>query len=487
MATLLTRRSFLDSSMRLALTAAASATLGVPPALRRALAAGTIPTSSKKVFFIFLRGGNDGLNTVIPWGDDAYNKTNRPTLYIPAPDAATSLKGLAPSNPDLTRVIDLGNGFAGIHPGFKEAIPVYNAGQLAVIHRVGYPRQSRSHFDSQKYWENGVPRDNLLGSGLFYRAIMDTGLAEGKAFPAVSVQSKNPLLLRGPLALTNLSDPKRYDALGVSNNATDKQKLLDYLAAGQSIDYPAKDSRDLLFTTGRSLRESIDVLKSVGVDKNDLFDADGTTHLFPIDGASNQKKYPAGWYSYFNKVKTAAQILAKTDAVIAGTEIGGFDTHNNQGAATGGHANLMQQIAWTLYAVRQYFNSVNPDLWDNTVIVTLSEFGRTSKENGNQGTDHAEAGPMLVAGGKVKGGVYQCDGASWKTGPQGVVFGASSRYLSRSVDYRSVFGEIVRDHMGATASQLEDVIPGYGNPREFLKSGGTSLDGTKIVGELGLV
>ncbi len=487
MATFLNRRSFLDRSMRLALAAAAASALGVPPALRQALASGAIPKSSKKVFFIFLRGGNDGLNTVIPWGDDAYNTVNRPTLHIPAPDPLTSLKGLAPASPDLTRAIDLGNGFAGLHPGLKEAIPVYNAGQLAVVHRVGYPRQSRSHFDSQRYWENGVPRDNLLGSGLLYRAVMDTGLAEGRAFPAVSVQSKNPLVLRGPLAMTNLSDPRRYDALGVSNNATDKQKLLNFMAAQHQIEYPTKDQRDLLFTTGLNLRESIDILKAVGVEKNNIFDKDGKTHLFPIDAASNQKGFPSGWYSYFSKVKTAAQILAKTDAVVAGTEIGGFDTHSDQGGVTGSHANLMRQIAWTVYAIREYYSSISPALWENTVIVTLSEFGRTSKENGNEGTDHAEAGPMLVAGGKIKGGVYQCDNASWKTGPQGVMFGANSRYLSRSVDYRSVFGEIVRDHLGASAAQLEEVSPGYGNPREVLQNGGTSLDGAKIVGELGLL
>lgn len=487
MAHILTRRSFLERSVQMALAAAAGAALTVPVGLRRALAAGAIPSSTKKIFFIFLRGGNDGVNTLIPWGDDAYNKTNRPTLYLAAPDPATSIKGLAPAKPDLTRVIDLGNGFAGMHPGLRETIPVYNAGQLAFIHRVGYPRQSRSHFDSQRYWENGVPRDNLLGSGIFYRAVMETGIADGRTFPAISVQSRNPLSLRGKRAITNLSDPKRYDSLGVANNATDKQKLLDFAAGQNVIPYPDRAERDLLFTTGKSLRESVDLLKSVGLDKNDLFDKDGVTHLFPVDAASNQKGFSSGWYGYFARVKTAAQVLANTDAVVAGTELGGFDTHNSQGAATGSQSNLLQQIGWTIYALRQYMMSINPTLWDNTVVLTMSEFGRTSKENGNQGTDHAEAGAMLVAGGKVRGGVYGCDASTWTTGPSGSLFGVEGRYLKRVVDYRSVLGEVIRDHLGATVAQLEDVVPGYGNPREALKAGGTGLDGTKILGELGLI
>jgi len=487
MAHILTRRTFLEKSLQAAFAAATAANLSAPLGLRRALASGAIPSSTKKIFFIFLRGGNDGVNTIIPWGDTSYNKTNRPTLFMDAPDPASSVKGAAPATPDLTRVVDLGNGFAGMHPGLRDMIPVYNAGQVALIHRVGYPRQSRSHFDSQRYWENGVPRDNLLGSGIFYRAVMDTGIAAGKSFPAVSVQSRNPLSLRGPMAVTNLSDPRRYDALGVSNNATDKQKLLDYTASQNRIPYPDRAERDLLFNTGQSLRDSIDILKSVGVDKNDIFDTDGTTHLFPIDGASNQKGFSSSWYSYFTKVKTAAQVLAKTDAVVAGTEIGGFDTHNNQGAATGSHSNLMRQIGWTIYALRQYMRSVSPTLWDNTVVLTMSEFGRTSKENGNAGTDHAEAGAMFVAGGKVKGGVYGCDANTWTIGPQGALFGVDGRYLKRIVDYRSVVGEIVRDHLGASPEQLEEVVPGYGNPREVLRAGGTSLDGTKILGELGLV
>jgi len=485
---LITRRSFLERSLRAALGSAAAASLTIPPALRRAVADGSIPPGTRKLLFIFLRGGNDGLNTVIPWGDDAYNATTRPTLFVPAPDPASLVPGRAPDQPDLKRVIDLGNHFAGVHPALRDLVPAYNAGQLALVHRVAYAQQSRSHFDSQRYWENGVPRNNLVASGLFYRAVVDTGFSVGRQFPAVSVQSGNPISLRGSQALPNLGDPSRYDVLGVADAGADRAKLLSALTAGYGVPHPTKDNRDLLFNTGHGLADSIDVLKQIGITRNDFFDPDGTTHLFPIDAASNQAAVPAGSYGFFGNLKTALQILAGTDAIVAGTQLDGFDTHNVQGQITGGHANLLRTLGWSFHAARQFMLNHSTAMWQDTVVVTLSEFGRTSKENGSQGTDHAEASVMFLAGGRVKGGVYQCGNDSWTVGPAGSMFQVGGRYLRRTVDYRSVFGEVLRNHLGVTATQLQRVIPGYASEGvEHLAGGGTAADGTHIVGELGLI
>lgn len=487
MANILTRRGFFERSIQAALAAAATSYLGIPSFLRRAMAQGQLPDGTKKILFIFLRGGNDGLNTIVPWADSAYNTTNRPTLFLPPPDPQSVASGRMPDQPDLTRTVDLGNGFAGVHPGLAAFAPVFNAGQLALIHRVGYPKQSRSHFDSQRYWENGVPRNNLLGSGIFYRAVVNTGLHKGRKFPAVSVQSGNPLLLRGPISMTNLSEPARYDMAGVTSTGTDRAKLLAAISAQHGIDHPDKDNRDLLYPTGVGLKDSIDALKNIGLSNYNFFDTDGTTHLFPVNAASNQKGFAASSYGFFKNLKNAAQILAHTDAVVAGTKLDGFDTHDDQGALTGGHASRMQWLGWGLYAVRKFLSDISPALWENTVVVTLSEFGRTSKENGNQGTDHAEANAMFVSGGKVKGGVYHCDNKTWPTGPTGAMFQVNNRYLRRSVDYRSVLGEIIRDHLGATPAQLETIIPGYADPNEHLQAGGRATDGTTIAGELGIL
>jgi uncharacterized protein (DUF1501 family) len=484
---IITRRAFLDQSLRAAFGAAAAATLNLPGFLQEALAQGSIPATTRKLLFIFLRGGNDGLNTVIPWGDSAYSAANRPSLYIPKPDPLTSVPGRTPDAPDLARTIDLGNGFAGLHPGLVDLCPLFNDGQLAFVHRVGYSKQSRSHFDSQRYWENGTPRDDFMSSGIFYRALLETGLYDGRKFPAVSVQNSNPLLLRGPLALPNLSDPARYDLLGVASNGADKAKLLAALTAAHGNPFPLKDNRSSLFATGKGLEASIAELKRVGLTNNNYFDTDGVTHLFPVDAASNQRGLRSSAYGFFSNLKAAAQILASTDAVIAGTQLDGFDTHNDQGALTGTHAYRMQWLGWAFHALRRYFTSVSPQLWNDTVVLTLSEFGRTSKENGSLGTDHAEASVMFVAGGKVKGGVYQCSGNSWTVGPSGAMFQVNARYLRRTVDYRSVLGELIRDHLGATPAQLTSIIPGYADAREYLAAGGVAPDGTRIVGELGLI
>jgi uncharacterized protein (DUF1501 family) len=161
-----------------------------------------------------------------------------------------------------------------------------------------------------------------------------------------------------------------------------------------------------------------------------------------------------------------------------------------------------------MYALRKYFKiygkgGTNPTPgakvgWDDLVVVTLSEFGRTTVQNSSVGTDHAEGSVMFVAGGGVQGrgkngvasGVFACGPADvipWNTGLSGTMFGASSRYLKRAVDYRSVLGKLIRDHLGATQNQLNQIIPGYANPAENLLAGGTAIDGIPIFGELPLV
>ena len=150
--------------------------------------------------------------------------------------------------------------------------------------------------------------------------------------------------------------------------------------------------------------------------------------------------------------------------------------------------------------MRKYFlNYADKATWNNLVIVTLSEFGRTTVENSDRGTDHAEAGVMFVAGGAVKGynkggsstGVFGChpnDLVHWVTGQAGSMFGASSRYLKRAHDYRSVLGKLIRDHLGATQNQLNRIIPGYAVIGEHLQTGGTSaVDNTPIIGEPDIV
>jgi uncharacterized protein (DUF1501 family) len=204
--------------------------------------------------------------------------------------------------------------------------------------------------------------------------------------------------------------------------------------------------------------------------------------------------------SFFRNLKAAALVLNNTDAIIAGTEVTGWDTHNSQGGTTGTHANLLRRLGWAMYALRKYFMRYGADgsgsakaAWDDVMIVTLSEFGRTTVQNGSGGTDHAEGGTIFVGGGAVNGGVYGCnpnDPVPWIPGQTGSMFGVGNRYLKRAIDYRSVLGEIIRDHLGATPDQLSRIIDGYKSEKEgaeLVSGGASSVDGTETIGELGLV
>lgn len=545
---LLSRRSFLDRGLKTSAAVALGTLLDVPLVMKKALAEGNIGLNGKKILFLWLRGANDGLNSVVPMLDPAYD-ASRPTLAIP-PDPGTNYSTIGPADyplagsnstyGDYPYGVRLGNGFAALHPSLKFLAPVYNAGDLALVHRVAYPSQSRSHFDSQRYWENGLPDNNIVSEGIFYRAMLEHILDQGaNASPltGVSVQSSLPLILRGSDApMTNLTDPLRYDLLGIPNSTNGNTKAMAYLNAANTYPFPDKKSRGLLSLQYQNLSETLGIFASISnqfTEAGNTFRDDEITdndsawasanggegyYLFPTTAAKNGgwqrptggpdgNKYvvPTNLHSLFERIKAAAVILNKTDAIIAGTEFGGFDTHNNQGSLTGDHPNLNRGFGWAMYALRKYFTRyADKATWDDVVVVTLTEFGRTTIENTTLGTDHAEAGVMFAAGGAIKGyntspgrsGVFNCDpndasvaaNLRWTTGPSGSMFGVNGRYLKRATDFRQVLGEIIRKHLGATQNQLNRIIPGYASEStEHLLAGGTSYDGTVIRPELGLL
>lgn len=550
---IITRRGFFDRSLKLGLGVALATLTDIPFVMKRALAEGNIGIPGpdgkiKKLLFIFLRGANDSLNSLIPIEDPAY-EANRPEIHLPKNSTANYYSTATGVMDDFTAAagfptsaIRAGNGFAAVHPSLKYLAPAYNVGDLAMLHRVGYPRQSRSHFDSQNYWENGNPNNNLSKDGIFYRAMVESGLANTNPLTGISIQSALPLILRGSdAAMTNLSDPTRFRLLGVPNTTNGVFKATNNIAAANSFAFPEKKNRELLNLQYKNMDKVLNEFAQ-GADfsetGNNFPDPATGYQLFPTSNAKNGGGTSANYvvdtasasYAFFKNLKAAALVLNKTDAIIAGTELGGFDTHNDQitnnknlgtfDPLSGGHASLQKRIGWAIHALRQYFLTyADRATWDNTIVVTLSEFGRTTVQNGTFGTDHAEGGAMFVAGGAVKGygksgrttGIFGChpddsyngvnkSAIGWVPGSAtpgattGTMFGVSSRYLKRSIDYRSVLGELIRDHLGATQAQLDRIIPGYAVANEKLKSGGTTVsstatktDGATIAGELGLV
>jgi uncharacterized protein (DUF1501 family) len=570
---ILSRRSFLSQSFKTSMAVALATLTDIPFVMKRALAEGSIGLNGKKVLFIWLRGANDGLNSVIPIQDYAYTDAGvalRPAIGIQkeasvdysstgacfdatqfSSDANLTPRTSAENTYSYDRAIRSGNGFAALHPSLKFLAPVYNAGDLALIHRVAYPRQSRSHFDSQNYWESGNPNNNLSKDGIFYRTIIESGLANTSPLTGVSIQSSLPLILRGSdAAMTNLTSPTRYDLLGVPTPAGDA-KAFNAIVGANYHPFPGKRSRDLLELQYQNMSNTLRIFANIDFSEGgnifrdnvvtdgdqEWYNANGSQgyYLFPTTsaknggwqrpsgGGQNANKYvvSTSHHGFFGNLKAAAMILNKTDAIIAGTEFGGFDTHQNQGGATGQHANLQRAIGWSMYALRKYFTTyADKATWDNTIVITLSEFGRTSRENSDDGTDHAEAAVMFVAGGGVQGygsantyGIFGCsdnpaiEPIPWKSGPRttqastcGTMFAAgfsesattvnptSAGYLRRSSDFRSVLGEIIRKHLGATQNQLNRIIPAYANPGEGLLSGGiSSVDQVRIRGELGIL
>jgi uncharacterized protein (DUF1501 family) len=432
----------------LTLTGFGIASLFPTPLIQHALAGPG--ANDRKMLFIFLRGGNDGLNALIPHGDPDYSLVNRPTLYIPPGDA-----------------INL-NGFASLHPAMQPMMDLYNAGDLAMLHRVGYANNSRSHFAGSRIWENGDPSKPFLYEGWLYRYVRDNMVSMGVDLPVLSVQSTSPLILQGDEKFVNIANPNKFSY----EIAEPKLSKVAGLWRGVSEGLVGLEPyRPVLSQTGVQLADTLDEYDSWDQENWNPLDPDTGHSLFPVDTASNQVGFSTQAFTFFRQLKVCALSLLESEGTnngtrIAGTQQSGFDSHFQQGQTNGSHAEL---LSWIAYGFRSLHIALSgaandprnyPSIWDKTTVCTLSEFGRTTEENGSLGTDHGAGSCMFLAGGTVNGGVYNCDPATW---PGGVMFGVEGRYLLERTDYRAVFWELLRDHMGASPASLESIFPGYGS------------------------
>ncbi len=446
----LTRRSFFRASM---LLAGGFGFTGIPGLFCRRLLADGLP-QDRKLLFLFQNGGNDGLNTVIPRGDPEYNVTNRPSLFIP--------DNLA---------LDTGNGFAQLHPRLAPMMEIFHhsrlngqdgPGNLAILHRIGYAGQSQSHFDSQQYWQNGVPGQPGLEEGMFYRHLANTIDLDRQAagFVAAALAGSQMVALKGAKPVPNFTAASQFNVLGTTARAA---KFLGQLPStpgakdgegwlglyGASPEGVTRPYQSLIHRTGQLLGGTI----------NTLQEAVQMGAYTPENGAL----YPTGTLG--TRLREAAMLFKRTPVRIIGLNFGGWDTHTNQGQINGYHGGLLANLA-------QGFQALYRDLagqWDKLLVITMTEFGRTSIENGSGGTDHADSSVVFAAGGNVRGGVYNCDAATWQPGD---IFSKSGRYLSRRTDFRAVFGEVFARHFGDPPSLLDRIRPGYteaaaANPSTF--------------------
>jgi uncharacterized protein (DUF1501 family) len=380
--------------------------LGLPPAfLVRAAQAQS--AKSKTLVVVFQRGAMDGLNVVVPFKDPAYYKL-RPTIAVREPGAGDE------------GAIDL-DGFYGLHPALAPLKTVYDKGHLGLIQATGSPDNTRSHFDAQDYMEIGTPGIKSTPDGWLNRCLLENRTSESK-FRGVAVTAQLPRMLAGRVPAMTLSSIEEFrfrnEAVG---NAL--QKL-----------YANSDDKEL-----RSGAET-------------LFGA--MTELRRLDAKlpGSSESYPMGRFSS-GLAQIARLIKADLGLEVAFTEIGGWDTHANEGGATGQLANRLRELAGGLAA---FYRDLG-DRMDDVIVLTMSEFGRTARENGNRGTDHGHANVMFVMGGRVRGGkVY----GRWPgLAPEALYEG---RDLALTTDFRAVSSEVLTRHLGQ--KDLNKIFPGFRSP-----------------------
>ena len=383
----------------------------IPAFLQRAVASTPMP-NKKKLIVLFQRGAADGLNMVVPFGEDKYYKI-RPSIAIPRPKQGG--EGAA---------VDL-DGFFGLHPSLAALGPLFHNGQLAIVHAAGSPDTTRSHFDAQDFMESGTPGVKATGDGWLNRTVQNQALDNSTPFRAVAMGPNLPLTLRGGAPAIALADVKQFKVLGQSAAVEGGFEAL----YAQTVD-------NVLRGTGTETFEAIEMLRKAD-----------PSRFQPENGAD----YPKGRVGQ-TLLQVAQLVKADIGMEVSFVDTGGWDNHVNEGGAQGQMSNLLRDLGQGLAALHQDLG----DRMEDIVVVTMSEFGRTAHENGNRGTDHGHANCMFVMGGPVQGGkVY----GKWPgLGPDQLNEG---RDLKLTTDFRSVLGEVISGHLGS--KNLQPVFPGFDN------------------------
>jgi len=399
------RRAFLRSG------GLALVSFGLDPLFlaRAAFARGDSPAARGRVLVcLFQRGAVDGLSMVVPYGDGHYREA-RPRIAVPAADA-----------------LDL-DGHFGLHPGLSGLMPMWRQGSLAVVHAVGSPDGSRSHFDAQDYMESGTPGVKNTRDGWLNRLAQHEAEHRDTPFQSVAFGPQLPRILAGSAPALAISDLRAFGIAARRPGARDRltRAFEDlYQASATGI-------------VASSAAEGFDAVQT----------------LRKIDPASyrpeNGAKYPDGKLG--RALMQIAQLI-KADVGLenAFADAGGWDTHIAQGSSQGQLANRLRELGDALAAFARDLG----DRMANVVVLTMSEFGRTVAENGSGGTDHGHGTAMFVLGGSVRGGRLA---GRWPGLAPGDRY--QGRDLAITTDFRDLFSEVLARHAGVTA--LDAVFPGY--------------------------
>jgi uncharacterized protein (DUF1501 family) len=411
--------------------------LGLPPEfVTRSLLAKPRGAAKKKTLIcIFQRGAVDGLNMVVPFGEPSYYARRR-SIAVPAPTRENG-------------AIDL-DGFFGLHPTLKPLHELFSRRELAIVHAVGSPHPTRSHFDAQDYMETATPgvkstRDGWLNRTLAHTDCDCTGrtlddrrahaadhatgqIAMATELPAslrgIALGAALPRSMRGTHPTLAIADLDRFGIAGGRDASLEETFARVYGSESGSV---VADAADDAF-------EAIRILKATNL-----------RQYAPAAGI----EYPAG--NFGRSLRQVAQLIkADVGVEIAFADIGGWDTHQAQGGAQGQLARRFDELA---RGIRALYDDLG-DRMNDVVLVTMSEFGRTVAENGSGGTDHGHANCMMVMGGAVQGGRIL---GEWPGLEPEQLY--ERRDLALTTDFRDVFAEVVAKHLGA--EQLGEIFPGH--------------------------
>ena len=370
--------------------------------------AGAGADTKNKLVVIMLRGAVDGLNVVAPYGDSNYARL-RPGIALPRPGQEGS-------------ALDL-DGYFGLHPALADLQPLWQQKKLAFVHSSGSPDTTRSHFDAQDYLESATPGRKSTQDGWMNRLLASL---PGQTTPtrAISVGAVMPRILAGSMAASNIAS----GAAGTKANVLDRPKV------GNAFEALYKDNEKYAKAFGDA-KEAHQEMMGASME-NEQQAADGGAPL------------PNGFPDDSTRIATLMRNDPKIQMVFMA--LGGWDTHANQGAGKGQLANRLSPLGLGLANLSKRLGP----LFDDTTIVVMSEFGRTARQNGNDGTDHGHGNVMWLLGGKVAGGKVYGD---WRGLANDQLY--EGRDLAVTTDFRSVLAQVCERHMGLSDNQLLKVFP----------------------------
>lgn len=364
---------------------------------------------------IFQRGAMDGLSALVPVGEDEYYRVRK------------SIAIAQPKTGDAKTALEL-DGFFGLHPALAALKDIWNAGQLAPVTAIGSPDPTRSHFDAMQYMEAGTPGTRNTTTGWLGRHLNTLNTGNASPVRAVGFGNMQQASLRGPVPATVLQSITDFHLKGRPQAAQQFQQTLYslYTTPGQT--------RESLSAAATEIDRTIKLLEKINVSDY---------------APSNNAQYPKTDFGS-GMMQIAQLIKAEVGLEVACIDIGGWDTHYNQGGADGQLARLLKDLGDGLGA----FYADLRDKMQTVLVVTMSEFGRRAEENAAGGTDHGHASTMFVMGGGVNGKkVYGgWPGLKKENLHEGLD-------LKLTTDYRDVLSEILTKRLNNPA--LDKIFPGY--------------------------